>query len=170
MDGYRIDAVMRRRLIEIQHSSLIGIRDKVQQLLKRYHVTVVKPIVRRKHLIKVDANGSVLNRRWSPKTGRLLDAFHELVYFTKVFPHRRLRLELPWVDIEEWRGPAPARSRRRRWARHYQVRDQCLGEVVRTVVLRRPIDIWQLLQPHFGHESGCRSNARNSVARAVSHG
>ena len=148
VDGFRIDAVVRKRLIEIQHSSLVSIRDKVRTLLRQYHVTVVKPIVHRKHLVKWNADGDLLDRRWSPKTGSLLEAFHELVYFTRVFPHRRLRLELPWVDVEEWRGPPRGRARRRRWAKNYQVQDQHLRNIITTITLRRPEDLWKLIETH----------------------
>ena len=57
---------------------------------------VVKPIVARKHLVKQHrAGGKVDSRRRSPKQGTVLDLFEELVHFTRVFPHRRLTLEVP---------------------------------------------------------------------------
>ena len=86
-----------KRLVEIQHGSLAAIRDKVRRLLDDDHrVTVVKPIVARKRLIKRAAKGGeVVDRRFSPKRGRLFDLFDELVHFTRVFPHRRLILEVP---------------------------------------------------------------------------
>ena len=103
-------------LIEIQHGSLAAIRDKVRQLLCRHHVRVVKPIVAQKTLVKLDAQGGrEVDRRRSPKRGSLFDLFDELVYFTKVFPHRRLTLEVVLVEVEEWRYPGRGkRSRRRR--------------------------------------------------------
>ena len=44
VDGYRVDAISRGRLIEIQHGSLAAIRDKVQCLLAEHRVCVVKPL------------------------------------------------------------------------------------------------------------------------------
>ena len=89
-EGYRIDAIRGGRLIEIQHGSLAAIRDKIAALLENHRVTVVKPIVALKHLIKLDQRGgTVVDRRKSPKRGQLLDVFEELVYFTRVFPHRQ---------------------------------------------------------------------------------
>jgi len=48
LDSYRIDAVSRGRLIEIQHGSLAAIRDKIRRLCENHRVLVVKPIVREK--------------------------------------------------------------------------------------------------------------------------
>jgi hypothetical protein len=101
LDGYRIDAIAHGTLIEIQHGSLVAIRDKIRRLLDKHRVLIVKPIVASKLLVKQDvAGGPAVARRWSPKRGQLLDIFDELVYFTRVFPHRRLTLEVVLVEIE----------------------------------------------------------------------
>src|SRR5690554_5884329 len=93
---YRIDVVNGRRLVEIQHSSLTAIRDKIAALVKEHDVLLVKPIVVEKHLVKRWRKGCrIVSRRRSPKRGTLLDLFDELVHFTRVFPHRRLTLEVP---------------------------------------------------------------------------
>ena len=142
---YRIDVVSRGTLIEIQHGSLAAIRHKVSDLLKEHRVLVVKPIVAHKLLIKQDAKGgNVLNRRKSPKRGCLLDVFDELVYFTSVFPHPRLSLEVVLVDVEEWRYPGHGRRRRRR-DRDHQVEDQRLVEVHQAHRFRRVSDFLKLI-------------------------
>ncbi len=108
---YRIDVVTDGRLIEIQHSGLAAIRDKIQDLLqKNYWVEVVKPLIARKRLIKLSGkNGKIVQRRWSPRRGTMLDLFDELLYFTRVFPHPKLRLTCPLVEIEEQRFPGHGR-------------------------------------------------------------
>jgi hypothetical protein len=154
---YRVDVVRGDCLIEIQHGSLAAIRDKVRKLLRRHEVLVVKPIVRSKLLVKCDAKGGqVASRRRSPKRGQLLDLFDELVHFTRVFPHRRLTLEVPLIDIEEWRFPG--HGRRRRWRRgDQQTEDQRLVGVHETHRFRTCADLVQLVpaglcQPfHTGH-------------------
>lgn len=114
LGDYRIDVVREGELIEIQHSRLSAIRDKVAALLVEHRVRVVKPIVVTKRLIKRSRKGGcVTSRRLSPKRGQLLDLFNELVHFTRVFPHPRLVLEVLLIDIEEWRYPG--HGRRRRW-------------------------------------------------------
>ncbi len=75
-DGYRIDAVRGAELIEIQHGSLTAIRDKIRRLLEQHRVRIVKPIVANKLLVKLDRRGGAeLDRRRSPKRGKLLDVF-----------------------------------------------------------------------------------------------
>ena len=142
---YRVDAVAGGRLIEIQHGALAAIRDKVANLLAEHRVVVVKPIVARKILVKRNRRGGeVIGRRLSPKRGRPIDLFADLVHFLSVFPHRRLTLEVPLVEIEEFRYPG--HGRRRRWrADDHQVEDQrlvALGEVLR---FRRAGDLATLI-------------------------
>jgi hypothetical protein len=123
---YRIDAVVDDLLIEVQHASLASIRDKVRDLLRAHRVLIVKPIVARKQLVKrTRKNGRVVDRRKSPKQGTMIDLFDELVYFTRVFPHANLMLDVPLVDIEEWRYPGHGRRRRRR-ENDFVVEDQRL--------------------------------------------
>ncbi len=156
-DGYRIDAVRRGQLIEIQHGSLAAIRDKVATLLEKHRVLVVKPLVARKQLIKQDKKqGRVISKRFSPKRAQLLDLFEELVYFVQVFPHRRLVLEVPLVEVEELRYPG--HGRRRRWRRNdFQVEDQRLVRVVETFRFKKSADLCRLLPSglpttfHTGH-------------------
>lgn len=168
LDGYRIDAVRRGQLIEIQHGSLAAIRDKIRRLLARHRVLVVKPIVRRKTLVKLPApESSPESRRLSPKRGSLLDVFDELVYFTRVFPHPRLSVEVVLVDIEEWRYPG--HGRRRRWrANDHVVADQKLLEVGASVRLRRATDLMKLLpvRPRAEFHTGILSE-RCGIGRHV---
>jgi hypothetical protein len=144
---YRVDVVTGDCLIEIQHGPLAAIRDKVRHLLRHHEVLVVKPIIHRKLLVKrLTKDGEVTGRRMSPKRGSLLDLFEDLVHFTRVFPHRRLTLEVPLVDIEEWRYPG--HGRRRRWHRNdQQTEDQRLVGVCQTYRLRTQQDLLQLISP-----------------------
>ncbi|MEX0978739.1 MAG: hypothetical protein WDZ48_07815 [Pirellulales bacterium] len=174
LENYRIDAVSRGRLIEIQHGSLSAIRDKIGRLLARHRVLVVKPIVRTKVLIKQPAPGhDAHSRRLSPKRGGLLDIFDELVYFTRVFPHPRLALEVVLVDIEEWRYPG--HGRRRRWRHNdHVVADQKLVGLGRSVRLRRPADLIKLLPARLPAEFHTRALAqlcdvRRDVAQRIAY-
>ncbi|MEN1681998.1 MAG: hypothetical protein AAGJ46_20640 [Planctomycetota bacterium] len=142
---YRIDAVRDDLLIEVQHGGLSAIRDKIGVLVKKHNVLVVKPIVARKRITRRSKpGGDVASRRWSPKRGTLLDLFHELVHFTRVFPHKRLTIEAPLVEIEEHR--VPGHGRRRRWRRNdHVVEDQTLIRVVESASFRTPADLLKLL-------------------------
>lgn len=142
---WRIDAVVDDELIEVQLASLAAIRDKVQHLCRAHRVRVVKPIVARKQLVKLRClGGKPIDTRRSPKRGRLLDVFDELVHFTRAFPHPQLALELVLVDVVEHR--VPGRGRRRRWRRNdFVVADQELVEVHQRQTLRTAADLLTLL-------------------------
>ncbi len=171
---YRIDAVVDDELIEIQHGGLGAIRDKIRTLVKEHSVRVVKPIIANKLLIKRKCKGGeIVSRRKSPKRGKLLDIFDELVHFTSVFPHRRLTLEVILVDIEEYRYPG--HGKRRRWRRNDQTReDQHLVEVVETHLFRTARDLWKLAprrlpKPfHTGHLAD-RLGVHRSVAQQMAY-
>lgn len=143
---FRIDAIRGVELVEIQHGSLAAIRDKTRALLADHPVRVVKPLAARKLLIKRSlADGPIVSRRLSPKRAGALDIFDELVYFTKVFPHPRLTLEVVLVEIEEWRRPG--HGRRRRWrVDDFIVEDQKLAAVIDTFTLRSAADLRALIE------------------------
>lgn len=157
LGDYRIDVVTDNELVEIQHGSLSAIRDKIARLLQDHNVLVVKPLIVLKRLIKQDAKGGrVVDRRLSPKRGSVLSLFDELVYFTRVFPHRNLTLETPLVEIEEWRYPGHGKRRRRR-DKDFQIEDQKLVAVNDIHRFRTAADLTGLLprglpRPfHTGH-------------------
>ncbi len=143
--GYRIDVVRGDELVEIQHGSLGAIRNKVAKLLEKHPVRVVKPLIARKTLIKLDGeHGGEISRRMSPKQSTVLDLFHELVYFTAVFPHPRLTLEVPLVTVEERR--IPGHGKRRRWRRNDHVTyDLSMVDVVSTHIFQTNNDLLALL-------------------------
>lgn len=145
LDDYRIDVVVDGQLVEIQHGGLAAIRDKIRRLVDTYDVLVVKPLVVRKTIVKLDrAGGRVVSRRRSPKQAQVLDLFHELTYFTRCFPHPRLTLDVPLVAVEEWRYPGHGRRRRWRESDHV-VEDQRLVEVEKTFRLKTGDDLLALL-------------------------
>ncbi len=157
VENYRIDAICDGTLIEIQHGSLAAIRRKVQHLLRTHRVLVVKPVILRKQLIKRAARGgAIVGRRMSPKRGRVVDLFDELIYFTRVFPHPNLTLEVPVVDVVEHRYPGHGRRRRHR-DNDYQVEDQGLLTLHRVHRFRTAGDLLHLLPRglpdpfHTGH-------------------
>jgi hypothetical protein len=154
---YRIDVARPGELVEIQVASLTAIRDKIAALVKQHRVLLVKPIIARKTLVKLGrAGGRVIERRISPKRGQLLDVFAELVHFTRVYPHRRLTLEVPLVEIEEWRYPGHGRRRWRRPGDHL-VEDQRLVDVLEVHRFKSAGDLRRFLPTslpktfHTGH-------------------
>lgn len=144
MGRYRIDAVRDDELIEVQCASLSAIRDKCRDLLQRHPLRVVKPVVMRTRIAKIKKpGGPVTSRRLSPKRGTPLDIFEELIYFTRVFPHDNLTIEVPMIHIEQFR--TPAKRRRRRGRKDYKVQDVKLESIEATLELRLPSDLLDLI-------------------------
>ncbi|MEM9410526.1 MAG: hypothetical protein AAGA30_05400 [Planctomycetota bacterium] len=155
---YRIDVVDGDRLIEIQHSGLAAIRGKIQNLVKSHKVDVVKPIIMRKRLIKLNRkNGKMVSQRLSPKKGGFLDLIDELIYFTRIFPHKNLRLITPWINVEELRYPGHGRRRRKREG-DFVVQDRTLTEVVDIKTYETVVDLQQEL-PKLGEPFDTQSLA-----------
>lgn len=155
---YRIDAIAEDgRLIEIQHGPLGAIRHKVHDLIAAHELTVVKPLIVGKVLVKRSRRGGpVVQRRRSPKQQTLVDLFQELVHFVEVFPHPRLAIEVLLVEIEEWRYPG--HGRRRRWRPNdYVVEDQRLTAIRKSIRLASGTDLRRCLPSdlpspfHTGH-------------------
>jgi hypothetical protein len=143
VDGYRIDAVVRGRLFEIQQASLSALRDKVRDLLERHRVVVVKPLVSRKLLIRRDQpGGEIVSTRFSPIRESVFHLFEDLVHFVNVFPHPRLTLEVVLTEQEELRI---TRARRRRRGPDYRVQDRLLTKIVSTTKLKTAADLRRLL-------------------------
>jgi len=145
LEGFRIDAVVDDQLFEIQHGSLAAIRRKILRLVESHNVVVVKPLIAEKTLIKRSKlGGRVVDRRRSPRRESLLDLFDELIYFVGVFPHPRLTLEVPVVEMEEWRYPG--HGRRRRWRKNdHIVEDQLLVAVREVHTFTTSDDLLSLL-------------------------
>lgn len=143
--NYRIDVVTGQRLIEIQSSGLSSIGSKVRALLHDYKVDVVKPLVHRKRLIRLESReGAAVHSRWSNYRGSKLDVFAELVYFVQLFPHPKFRLIVPLIDIEETRHPG--HGRRRRWRRNdFEVADRRILQMLDCDVYQRAGDLLRLL-------------------------
>ncbi len=145
MGRYRIDAVRGDELVEIQCASLAAIRDKCQSLLKQHRLRIVKPVIARKRITKINKEGGkITSSRISPKRGTILDLFEELIYFTRVFPNPNLVLEVPIVCVEEIRMPRK-QKRRRRWDKDYQVFDVQLESIDQTCEISQAHDLLEIL-------------------------
>jgi hypothetical protein len=144
ISGYRIDAISRSTLIEVQQASLSAIRHKVGALLALDHrVLVVKPLVAHKRLVYLDAQGGqVLSQRSSPRKEGPLHIFDELVHFTKLFPHPRLTVEVLLIDQVEYRV---RRTTKRRRQLPYKVIDREVISVNQKFRLKTPRDLIGLI-------------------------
>lgn len=143
VDGFVIDLVRDDLLIEIQTSGFSSMKRKLTTLLDLGHrVRIVHPIPVEKWIIRVDADGTELGRRRSPKHGTAVDVFAELVSFPALVAHPGLDLEVVLILEEEERRHDPTRAwRRKGWV----VEERRLVGVVDGVPLTGPADLAALL-------------------------
>lgn len=140
LEGFRIDAVAADgALVEVQSGPLGPLREKLRTLLRAHRVRVIKPVVLTRRLVRrARRDGDDLSSRRSPRRGRLIDVFDDLVGLATLFPHPNLGVDVLAVEIDEFRI-----ARRRRPG--YTVLDRRLRTVVSSVFLQQPRDLWDLL-------------------------
>ena len=143
VDGFVIDVVRAGLLIELQVGNFSAIKRKLKCLLKEDHVLrLVYPIPREKWLLKhhPGAEGEI-ERRKSPKRGRVEEVFDELVSFPALLAHPNFSLEVALTQEEEVRHHDPSAWRRRGWA----VDERRLIDVAAHHRFERPADMFALL-------------------------
>jgi hypothetical protein len=102
VDGYLVDVVREGELIEIQTGNFSAIKRKLGQLTKSHPVRLVYPIAVEKWILKQPKPGQAeAVRRKSPKRGRPVDLFAELVSFPQLALAPNFTLELALIQAEE---------------------------------------------------------------------
>lgn len=143
LDGYVVDLLRDRQVIEVQTAGFASIRDKVRALVANHPLRLVYPLAREKWIVKVDEDGpGQLSRRKSPKQGRVEEVFAELVSFPELIAHPNFALEVLLIQEEEIRRHNGSRAwRRRGWA----TQERRLLQVVDSHLFREPADMAQLV-------------------------
>ena len=143
VDGFVIDLVREDLLIEVQTRNFSSMKRKITTLLGLGHrVRVVHPIPVDKWIVKVDADGTVLSRRRSPRHGDPTDVFAELVSFPDLLANSHLEIDVILTNEEEYRRHTPNRSwRRRGWT----TEERRLIDVVDTLLISNKDDLAALM-------------------------
>ena len=129
VDGFVIDIVRGEQLIEIQTRNFSAMKRKLAKLLPTHPIRLIHPIARRKWIVRQDKKGVQVARRKSPKRGRLVDIFRELVYIPHLLSEPNLVIEVWLIHEDEiWRDDGKGSWRRKRWS----VVDRQLVEVEST--------------------------------------
>ena len=143
VDGFVIDLVRENLLIEVQTRGFSSMKRKIRTLLDLgHHVRIVHPIPVDKWIVKVDADGTILSRRRSPRHGSATDIFAELVSFPDLLAHPRMEIDVILTNEEEYRRHRPNRSwRRKGWT----VEERRLIDVVDTLLISNADDLAALM-------------------------
>jgi hypothetical protein len=145
VDGFVIDIVRGELLIEIQTRNFGAIKHKLTTLTERHPVRLVHPIAQEKWIIRVDADGhTLLGRRKSPKRGRLVHLFDELVSFPHLIANPNFSIEILLTQEDEVRrNDGQGSWRRKGWS----IYDHRLIDVVQSTLLASPSDFRACLPP-----------------------
>ena len=142
VDNYFIDLVRDGLLIEIQTANFSAIKRKVSDLTKRYPLRLVYPIALEKWIIKPSRANDNSSRRKSPKRGRLIEVFKELVSFPALINRENFTLEILLIQEEEVRRSDAKRGwRKGGWV----TEERRLLEVVNRHLFQIPADFWKII-------------------------
>ncbi len=149
VEDFRVDILRGKLIIEIQTGNFTAIRKKLIKLLLNNQVRLVFPIAKLKWIVHMSRSGEFVRRRKSPKKGKLIDVFQELVHAPCLIKNRNFSLEVLLIEEEEVRCSDDAGSWRRRGV---SVKDRKLLKVFDRIVFRDNQDFLQFLPKELhGH-------------------
>ena len=114
LDNYIVDILRGQLAIEVQTKNFSAIKEKLQTLAEKHQVRLVYPLPEKRWITYVTKDNEVVNRRKSPKKGRLTDLFRELVMIPQMIGNENFSLEVLFIDEEEVRCDDGKGSWRRR--------------------------------------------------------
>ena len=142
VDKYIIDLVREDSLIEIQTRNFSAIGNKLRALTKYNKVMLVHPIAIEKYIVTMESMDKVITRRKSPKKGKLVDLFDELIRIPDLIDEENFILEILMTKEEEIRCKDGKGSWRRKGI---SIVDRKLIEVVEKVTFKKSKDFLMFL-------------------------
>ena len=166
-----VDVVQGSLLVEIQTKNFSAAKRKLQRLVGDHKVRLVYPIAKQKWIVRVAQSGEPLSRRKSPKKGRLVDLFHELVRLPDLIEHRNFSLEVLMIEEEEVRCNDGRGSWRRRGV---SIKDRKLISVTERVLFKDEKDFLRFLpgelpDPFTNKDLSTRVAVSVNLARKITY-
>ena len=171
VDGYVIDIVRGDTLIEIQTKNFSALKRKLPPLLDSHRVHLLHPIPAEKWILRQRADGTMINRRKSPKRGKVLDVFRELVYIPHLLSHAHFSLEVLLTQEEE----ILLDDGRGSWRRKYwSIHDRRLLRVASITTFQSPADYLDLLpaalpDPFTNQDLAAALSCRPALAQKMTY-
>ena len=156
------DIVRGDQIIEIQTGSTAVLRRKLGLLLERYSVRLLLPVSVRKTVTMLDADGTPIRSRCSPKRGSLHDAFHELINLRTFLGDPNFTIDIVLIEEEEVRRPKRGRIRPRR--KTWEIHERRLIQVIDCVSLHHTADYLAFI-PHGLEEPFTTADLAHAVHR-----
>lgn len=170
VDGFVIDIVRGGQLIEIQTRHFGAMKRKLNRLLDKHPVLLLHPVAQEKWIVRQTAVGEPISRRKSPKRGRPLDLFSELMRIPHLLPHPNLTVGAVLTQQEEiWRDDGQGSWRRKGWSLH----DHRLLNVVEMHTFASPTDLLTMLpdlpQPFTNRQLAEAAKLRLNLAQRITY-
>ena len=162
VEGYWVDILREDLLIEIQTRNFSALKPKLPRLLGSHPVRLVYPIAQEKWIVRIanvegsfrksdtDANTvQISSRRKSPKHGKVIELFAELVRIARLARQSNFSFEVLLIQEEEvWQDDGMGSWRRK----GVSVVDRRLVSVLKNVVFASPADYLSLLPDRLSVE------------------
>lgn len=112
-----IDIVRGNNLIEIQTGNFSALKSKLDAHLDQHPMLIVYPIPVTKSIMRIALDGSILSIRKSPRKGKIVDIFYELVRIAQYLQHPNFALEIAMIDEQVvWMDDGKGSWRRKGWS------------------------------------------------------
>ena len=147
VDDFIVDVVLDDLLIEIQTRNLSAIKKKLGKLLLTNIVRLVYPIAKVKWIIYVSNQGEFIRKRKSPKRGKIIDLFIEMVHLSDLINDKNFSFEVLLIEEEELRSDDGKGSWRRRGV---SIKDRKLVKVLDSVIFEDSSDFLKILPNNLG--------------------
>jgi hypothetical protein len=142
VDDFVVDVVKKGMLFEIQTRNLSAIKKKLGVLLLRNRVRLVYPVTKVKWIVHVSKSGEFVRKRRSPKKGKIVDLFVEMVHLADLVNEENFSFEVLLIEEEEVRCDDGKGSWRRRGV---SIKDRKLLKVFDRVVFENRTDFLKIL-------------------------
>jgi hypothetical protein len=142
VDNYIVDILRGQLVVEVQTKNFSALKEKLQTLTEKHQVRLVYPLPEEKWITYITKDNTVVNKRKSPKKGRLTDLFRELVMIPQMVGDENFSLEVLFIDEEEVRCDDGKGSWRRRGA---SIKDRRLLQVKGRILFQNKTDYLKML-------------------------
>lgn len=117
------DIVTSQGIVEVQTRNFFGTKKKLEAFLEKGPVILIYPIAEKKQIFWVDEeSGEVSVPKRSPKNGKPLDSFMELMRIRNLLGHPNLTFQIWMMEVEEYRFlNGYGKDRKKRASRYQQV-------------------------------------------------
>ena len=130
-------------IVEIQTHGLYRMKKKLTAFLPEYEVTVVHPIPRARTVRWIEKDGTLSEKRRSPKTGKYADAVSELLGIRDLLRDPHLTVILSLVDCNDYKVRSGKVGRKRGAMRFERIPTALVSELS----LSSPADYLAFLPP-----------------------